>query len=300
MNPQGGETSRRTEVEDTQRPTLEDILEPAASRSQVAELQRKVDQLMQFLTARGFDQSLLESTSTPDEVTVRGEKRPREETSISETPPAARVRVNTEDATIRYVARPKEPNVPLPDAFDGDPRHLKKFLTELDLCFRAAPSKYAGDDAKVVTAGRLCSGTKVYPWWNTWLARWKKQEEGFRTWEDFETGIRSEFKDHLEKKEARAKLKRTKQTGKIREYISLMQSLNLDAGYDEEIVWETIYDGLKPKLKEMWAMIDNPPEDLREKYAKLVKLGAIIEDNEADQKKAASGESGEKEKEKKK
>src|SRR5437667_11757489 len=78
-------------------------------------------------------------------------------------------------------------------------------------------------------------------------------------WEDFERGIRSEFKDHLEKKDARAKLKRTKQTNKVREYISLMQSLNIDAGCDEEFLWETIYDGLKPKLKEMWATIVSPP-----------------------------------------
>src|SRR2546429_4287373 len=46
---------------------------------------------------------------------------------------------------------------------------------------------------------------------------------------------------------------------KVREYISLMQSLNIDAGYDEEFLWETIYDGLKPKLKEMWATIVSPP-----------------------------------------
>ena len=103
---------------------------------------------------------------------------------------------------------------------------------ELDLCFQIAPSKYAGDDAKVITAGRLCSDKKVYPWWNTWLARWKQQEEGFQTWEDFERGIRSKFKDYLEKKDAYVKFKCTKQTGKIHEYISLMQSLNLDARYN--------------------------------------------------------------------
>src|SRR5437667_10978260 len=112
-------------------------------------------------------------------------------------------------------------------------------------------------------------------------------------WEDFERGIRSEFKDHLEKKDARAKLKRTKQTNKVREYISLMQSLNIDAGYDKEFLWETIYDGLKPKLKEMWATIVSPPEDLQEKYAMLVKLGAVVEDNEAEQKKNASSSSAE-------
>src|SRR3989440_9028260 len=87
--------------------------------------------------------------------------------------------------------------------------------------------------------------------------------------EDFERGIRSEFRDHLEKKDARAKLKRTKQMSKVREYISLMESLNIDARYDEEFRWETIYDGLKPKLKEMWVTIVSPPADLQEKYAML-------------------------------
>ena len=80
---------------------------------------------------------------------------------------------------------------------------------------------------------------------------------------------------------------------KVCEYISLMQSLNIDTGYDEEFLWETIYDSLKPKLKEMWATIVSPPEDLQEKYATLVKLGAVVEDNEAEQKKNASNSSTE-------
>src|SRR5947207_282531 len=78
---------------------------------------------------------------------------------------------------------------------------------------------------------------------------------------------------------------------KVREYISLMQSLNIDNGYDEEFLWETIYDGLKLKLKEMWTTIVSPPEDLQEKYPMLVKLEAVVEDNEAEQKKNASSSS---------
>ena len=59
---------------------------------------------------------------------------------------------------------------------------------------------------------------------------------GFQTWEDFERGIRSEFKDYLEKKDTCVKLKCTKQTNMVCEYISLMQSLNIDAGYNEEFL----------------------------------------------------------------
>ena len=77
-------------------------------------------------------------------------------------------------------------------------------------------------------------------------------------WEDFERGIRSEFKDYLEKKDTCVKLKCIKQTNMVCEYISLMQSLNIDAGYDKEFLWEAIYDGLKPKLKETWVTIVIP------------------------------------------
>src|SRR5205814_8698345 len=72
---------------------------------------------------------------------------------------------------------------------------------------------------------------------------------------------------------------------KVREHISLIQS---QAGYNEEFLWEAIYDGLKPKLKEMWATIVSPPEGLQEKYATLVKLGAVAEDNKVEQKKGSS------------
>ena len=40
-------------------------------------------------------------------------------------------------------------------------------------------------------------------------------------------------------------------------------------------------------------LLSAPPEDLQEKYATLVKLGAVVEDNEAEQKKNASSSSAE-------
>ena len=252
---------------------VDDMLEGPADvpsiRKELSELHEKVDDLLRMMRAVTAKQS---------------KKRAYDEaSSTNETPPAARVRIESgaTDAP-QYVARAKEPSIPLPDAFDGNPKNLKKFLTELDLCFRAAPTKFAGDDAKVITAGRLCTGTKVYPWWNTWLLRWKEKQVGYQTWKDFEYGIKSEFKDHLERKDARQKLKRTKQTGKVRDFISLMQSLNIDAGYDDEFLWEFTYEGLKPNLKRMWALHPFPPEGLRDKYATLIKLGAVLEDTEAD------------------
>src|SRR4051794_26579069 len=214
--------------------TLEELLELSATRREVAELSRKVDQLMQLLAARG-----MELQSTPAVEDTHGKKHSSDEASITETPPAAHLRVSpgaTEVEVVRHVKKAKEPSIPLPNEFDGNPRNLRKFLSQLALCFRIAPMRYAADDVKIATAGRLCSHKKVDPWWNTWMSKWDQNEEGFRTWDDFQKGIRSEFKDHLERKDARAKLKRTKQTSKIREYVSSMQSLNLDAGYDDEFL----------------------------------------------------------------
>ena len=122
---------------------------------ELSELHEKVDDLLRMMRAITVKQS--NKKLAYDEAS-----------STNKTPPAAHVRIESSvtDA-LQYVARAKEPSIPLPDAFDGNPKNLKKFLTELDLCFRAAPTKFAGDDAKVITAGRLCTGTKVYPWWNT-------------------------------------------------------------------------------------------------------------------------------------
>src|SRR5437763_3006336 len=61
-----------------------------------------------------------------------------------------------------------------------------------------------------------------------------------------------------------------------------MQSLNIDAGYDDEFLWEFTYEGLKPNLKRMWALHPFPPEGLHDKYATLIKLSAVLENTEAE------------------
>ena len=73
-------------------------------------------------------------------------------------------------------------------------------------------------------------------------------------WKDFEYRIKSEFKDYLERKDARQKLKHTKQTSMVCDFISLMQSLNIDAGYDNKFLWEFTYEELKPDFKKMWGV----------------------------------------------
>ena len=104
--------------------TLEEMLESSdrytTLRSQMAELDKKVDQLMELIAG-----------------SANGKKRSQEEASVSETPPAARIRVDSE--AIRYIAKAKELSIPLPDAFDGNPKYLRKFLSELDLCFPSGP-----------------------------------------------------------------------------------------------------------------------------------------------------------------
>ena len=86
----------------------------------------------------------------------------------------------------------------------------------------------------------------------------------------------------MERKDARQKLKHTKQTSKVCDYISLMQSLNINAGYDDEFLWEFTYEGLKPNLKRIWVLHTFSPEGLHNKYTMLIKLNAVLEDTEAD------------------
>ena len=77
--------------------------------------------------------------------------------------------------------------------------------------------------------------------------------------------------------------------GKLSEYISFMQSTNLVVGYPANQEWDGIYDGLKPKLKKMWAMQEASPVALRNRYDKLAKLGAILDDVEAEHGRSSGG-----------
>ena len=90
---------------------------------------------------------------------ARGKKRSQDEASVSETPPAACYRVDSGAETIWYITKAKDPSIPLLDAFDSNLKYLKKFLSELDLWFRVAPSKYAEDNAKSSPGGG-CAQTR--------------------------------------------------------------------------------------------------------------------------------------------
>ena len=74
-----------------------------------------------------------------------------------------------------------------------------------------------------------------------------------------------------------------------------MQGLNQVAGYPERIEWDLVYNGLKPKLKELWALLAPEPETLEEKYNQLARIGAATDRADA----ITEGESKE-EKDKKK
>src|SRR5436309_13147925 len=103
--------------------TLDGLADNVPSmRKELSELHEKVDDLLRMMRAVTAKQS---------------KKRAYDEAySTNETPPAACVRIESgaTDA-LQYIARAKEPSIHLIDAFDGNPKKFKQFLTELELCF---------------------------------------------------------------------------------------------------------------------------------------------------------------------
>ena len=108
-------------------PHVDDTLDGPADnmpsmRKELSELHEKVDDLLRMMRAVTAKQS---------------KKRAYDEaSSTNETPPAAHVRIESgvTDAP-QYIARIKKLSIPLSDAFNGNLKNLKNFLTELDLCF---------------------------------------------------------------------------------------------------------------------------------------------------------------------
>ena len=90
---------------------------------ELSELYKKVDDLLRMMRAITAKQS--------------SKKRAfNEASSTNKTPPAAHVRIESgvTDAP-QYIARIKKLSIPLSDAFNGNLKNLKNFLTELDLSF---------------------------------------------------------------------------------------------------------------------------------------------------------------------
>ena len=106
---------------------IDDMLDEPADNvpsmcKELLELHEKVDDLLRMMRA----------------VTAKQSKKHAfdEASSTNKTPPAAHVRIESGATHVpQYIARAKEPSIPLPDTFDSNLKNLKKFLTELDLCF---------------------------------------------------------------------------------------------------------------------------------------------------------------------
>jgi hypothetical protein len=165
-------------------------------RSEVADLKAKLDQLLENMAKQ--TPSHISETDVDKDSIMEGVE-PTIETRRGKKHAHTNVDANIEEITRPHksshlqapIVHTKEPSAPLPEAYDGNPKHLKIFLEMLSLCFRASPSKYARDEVKIIIVGRLCTNPKVYLWWDTWKEHWMKDERGYCTWKDFESVMRS-------------------------------------------------------------------------------------------------------------
>src|SRR5438477_12302712 len=113
-------------------PHVDDTLDGLADNmssihKELSELHEKVDDLLHMMRAVTAKQS--------------SKKRAYDEvSSTNETPPAARVRIESGATDVpQYIARAKEPSIPLPEAFAGNLKNVKNFLIDVDLSFRPTP-----------------------------------------------------------------------------------------------------------------------------------------------------------------
>src|SRR4051812_48468826 len=115
---------------------LQELAESAVNAStlcrEVINLNRKVDKLIQ-LNDKVDELLHILMTAKPKH---SSKKHLIDEASITtELPPVMQAQVNTGTTdTTQYIVRAKEPSILLSDNFDENPKNLKKFLMELDLC----------------------------------------------------------------------------------------------------------------------------------------------------------------------
>lgn len=163
---------------------------------------------------------------------------------------AAQKQKNNSAATSAVVhATPvREPNVRLPDPFNGSPKTLRTFINQIRLVIRQQPITYATDDARVGLVGNLFTGPAM-DWFSPIL---EAEDPILGDFENFIAMFRKRFEDPHTRSNAAAKLCLLKQGRRpVSAYASEVQLLLADAAWDEAASCFAFEQGLNDDVRDL-------------------------------------------------
>lgn len=167
----------------------------------------------------------------------------------------------------------------MPTPFEGDPKKIQAFFTDMRAYFRYFPSTMAADEMRVrVAGGRLEGAAK--DWFephlrdferNTPLGRKAFTNALFASYNELETQLKNLFGEEDEKKEAENALLKLSQKGACSKYTAEFVRLSAKTDLEDASKRMLYYQGLKSDVKDDLAREDIPTtfETLSQKATRI-------------------------------
>jgi hypothetical protein len=156
-----------------------------------------------------------------------------------------------------------------PPLYDGKPKELRQFLTQLKAYFQNFESVFDHEEAKVKFAATRLAGLALKwfrPTWSDYIenegASSDATQDIFTHFPRFEEELEKAFGDIGEKRMAENELTTIRQMGKCSDYAVRFQDLATHVHWGQPALTKRFYDGLKPEIKEKVYQLNREAHDL--------------------------------------
>lgn len=150
---------------------------------------------------------------------------------------------------------PREPFVPAPDRYDGNPGACRDFLVQCSLVFEQQPHSYASDRAKIAYLIGSLRGAALS--WAT--AMWEKQSLISSSYPHFIQEMRKVFDHPVRGKDAARRLLSLRQGPRsVAELAIEFRTLAAESGWNEEALQGAFQNALSENLKDELVSRDEP------------------------------------------
>lgn len=152
---------------------------------------------------------------------------------------------------------PREPNLPPPERYSGDPRTCRSFLSKCSLIFELQPSSFQSERSKVAYIVSLMSGRA-----GTWAtAVWEQQTPICSSLAAFMAEIKKVFESPVSGREAARKLLRLRQGSRsVSDYAVDFRTLAADSSWNSDSLFDAFLNGLSDIIKDELAARELPPD----------------------------------------
>ncbi len=148
----------------------------------------------------------------------------------------------------------REPSVPVPERYAGDPGSCNAFLLQVSLVFELQPNSYASDRARVAYIISLLTG-RARDWG---AAVWSKQPELSASYAAFTAEMRRVFDHPVRGRDASNRLTNLRQGARsVADYAIEFRTLAAESGWNDPALQGAFYHGLQETLKDELATRDD-------------------------------------------